>query len=209
MLGQERHLPDARLQLARVPEEVERAAIHGVVLDPLGAHQVGHHGLAVLAEAELDDRVPPGACRGALAEEPEAPRHERGSRRGRTRIAVSWPRSERRSMPGALRGGPREGMARRDDARIAGARVLPDAVLLLEERDLVPVLRQEVRGRDAGDASSQDEDSHCAPRVSGIDSGPCIPPPKPRIRREWSREQVRLRREGLGALAVSAVVVLA
>jgi hypothetical protein len=153
---QERHLANARLQLVRVAVDVQGAPGHGVVLDPFGADQVRHHRLAVLAEAELDDRVPPGPGGGALAEEPKAPGEERGieprTHADRRLLAEKRPKEHR----GGLGRGPREGVARRDDAGIARARVLPDTVPLLEERDLVPILRQVIRGRDSGDAAPQD-----------------------------------------------------
>ena len=69
VLGEERHLLRPRLELGSVAIEVERALRDGVVLEPLGPHELVHHRLAVLAEAELDERVAPGALRRALPEE--------------------------------------------------------------------------------------------------------------------------------------------
>src|SRR5262245_51313902 len=53
-------------------------------------------------------------------------------------------------------------MTRRDDAGVGRARVPADARLLLDDGDLVPVLREVVGGRDPGDAGPQDEDLHAS-----------------------------------------------
>jgi hypothetical protein len=58
-------------------------------------------------------------------------------------------------------------VARRDDARVGRARVPPNAFLLLDERDLVPVLSQVVPGRDPGDAAAQDEHPHVGSSFPG------------------------------------------
>ena len=48
----------------------------------------------------------------------------------------------------------------------------PTPVLLLDERDLVPVLGEVVRGRDPGDAATQDEDPHVR-ALSGREDTAC------------------------------------
>jgi len=79
MLGQERHLLDARLQLAGIAVEVEGAAGHGLVGDALAAHDLVQHRPAVLAEAELDQRVAPRA-RPCTRAGTEAPRRRAAGR---------------------------------------------------------------------------------------------------------------------------------
>src|SRR5215813_3050751 len=61
-------------------------------------------------------------------------------------------------------------MPGRDDPGVGGARVPPDTLLLLEERHLVAVLGEEVRGRDAGDAPSEHQNSHGRENTAGPDS---------------------------------------
>ena len=74
VLGEERHLLHARLELGRVAIEIERPLRDGVVLDSFRARQLVQHPLAVLAEAELDERIPPRPRCRALAQEAESPR---------------------------------------------------------------------------------------------------------------------------------------
>ncbi len=97
---------------------------------------------------------------GALAEEPETPDHERGIQARAHADGGLVAQEGAEEHPGGLRRGPREGVAGRDDARVARARIPSDAVLLLEERDLVPLLRQVVGGRDARNAAAEHECPH-------------------------------------------------
>jgi len=62
--------------------------------------------------------------------------------------------------PGSGGRGPREGMPGRHDAGIARAGLEAEAILLLEDRDLVPGPRQEVGGGHAHHASAQHERLH-------------------------------------------------
>ena len=100
-----------------------------------------------------------------------------GSSRGRTRIAVSCPRSERRSIAGALGDAHAKEWPGAMMPALAALASRPTPSCSSTQRDLVAVLRQEVRGRDAGDAAPQDEDPHVGA------------PPDARIRRGLSRPQ--------------------
>src|SRR5207247_10373706 len=96
VLGQQRHLLDAGLELGGVAMHVEGALVDRLILDALRAHQLVHHSLAVLAETELDERVAARALGRALAQEAQPPRVQQ--RAGgepdadrRLRAAQRWP----------------------------------------------------------------------------------------------------------------------
>src|SRR5580704_13013924 len=76
VLGEQRHLLDTRRQLGRIAIEIERFLRDRVVLDTFRGDELAHHPPAVLAEAELHERVASRARRGALAQEAQAPRVE-------------------------------------------------------------------------------------------------------------------------------------
>src|SRR5262249_31743180 len=136
MLGEERHLLDPGLELDGTPVQIDRALRDGVILDPLGAHQLVHHALAVLAEPELDERVAAGSARRALAQELQAPRVQAwvGTELDADRGLLALER-----LPQHLRRarrGPRKRVSRRDDARVSGRGLETDALLFLQQGDL-------------------------------------------------------------------------
>src|SRR5262249_30280023 len=160
VLCQERHLPHACLELARIAVEIERAAVPRVIVDPLCPDELGHDCLAVLAEAQLHESISTGTVGGALTEKPDPPRDQRRIEPRAHADRGLVPEERAQEHPRGRGGGPGERMTRRDDPGVRGTRVPADTILLLEERDLVPVLGQEVGGRDAGDAATQNEHSH-------------------------------------------------
>src|SRR5579864_7410141 len=131
-----------------------------MVPDVLAAHEVGHDRQAVLAQAELDEGVAARALGGAFAKEQEAPRVEARIQREAhpDRGLLAEERSQQHQR--RPRGRPREGVPGREDAGVAAAGLAADAVLLLHDRDLAPVPREIVRGRDADDAAAEDQDLH-------------------------------------------------
>src|SRR5262245_25457545 len=73
VLGEEGHLLHPRLELGVIAVEVQRAPGDGVVLDALCAREVVEDALAILAEAELDQRVASRPRRRALPQKAESP----------------------------------------------------------------------------------------------------------------------------------------
>ena len=110
----------AGLELRGIAVEVERALADRVVLDALGPHQLVDDALAVLAEAELDQRVAPGPRRRCTRAGSGAPTRRAADRRSsrdadrRLPAAQRLPQHARRA-----RRGPREGVAGRDDPGVA------------------------------------------------------------------------------------------
>jgi len=160
VLGEERHLLDAGLELGRVAMQVERALADRVVLDPLGPDQLVHHRLAVLAQAELDERVAARPRRRALAQEAQSPGVEPEVGRqshpdGRLGAPQRLPERARRP-----RRRPGKGVAGRDDPGVAAGGLQPEPVPLLDQRDLVAGPGQKVRGRDADDTAAEDQGLH-------------------------------------------------
>src|SRR5262249_8595099 len=172
VLGEQRHLLHAGLELSAIPGEIERAPGDRGGLDLLGAHQLAHDRLAVLAEPQLDQRVLSRPVRRALAQEAKSP--------GVEAVVGPEPQADRRLAAAQrvpqharrARRGPRERVARRDDSGVAGARLEADPVLLLEDRDLVARLGQEVRRRDADYAAAEHEGFHRITPRGGIRRGP-------------------------------------
>ena len=96
----------------------------------------------------------------ALAEESQAPRVQ--ARVGPELDADRGLLAQER-LPQHLRArrrGPREGVSRRDDARVARRGLEADAFLLLEEGDLVTILGQEVGRGHAHHTAAQHQRFH-------------------------------------------------
>src|SRR5260370_15652591 len=113
---------DTGFHSLRIAVEVRRCRVDVVVVDLLGLGDLVELALAVLREAQLDERVLPSTVGRALAKELDPPgRHARGLERVYAEGSVlDAERSEQ--FHGRRRRRPSEGMARGDQAGVACAR---------------------------------------------------------------------------------------
>ena len=160
VVAQQRRLLEARLELGLVGVEVEHACGLGGVVDALGLGDRLDQAVAVPAQPVLDERVALRTVGSALAQEPDAPADQRRiePRLDADRRLLTRQRAEHQPRRGGR--GPGVGVARRDQPGVAGARILADLALAVDDDHLVPIPGEVVGARDADDARSEHDDLH-------------------------------------------------
>ena len=104
---------DAVIERRRIAEDLHRAVVDVVELQRVRLHQIAHHPLRVMHEADVAQVVALEVLRRGVAEKRDAPTEQRRNRPARSRIAESSRPNERtsaRKTPGEFHGSARLGV---------------------------------------------------------------------------------------------------